>query len=122
MNAAASCPGIGEVRVLEGALVVALRGGINFDTAPDCRRAVEALVAQHAPRRLVFNLAEVPYLDSAGVALIIAMRRQLLGSGGTVAVAAPQPMVAELLRVVKVDRIVQVASTEGAALGEAWGG
>lgn len=52
------------------ATVLAAHGPLVADELPDFRRAVEAALATRA-RRVILDLADVPYLDSGGIELLL---------------------------------------------------
>lgn len=49
--------------------------------------------------RLALDLAEVPYVSSAGLRVILSLFRACASRGGALALLAPQPMVREVLAV-----------------------
>jgi anti-sigma B factor antagonist len=112
----ATTPGIASVRHEGDALVVGLRGTLGFATVPAIRVACERLIDEHRPKRLIINVADVGYVDSAGVAMLVALRRRMLNDGATVIVAEPQPMVREMFEVVKLSRLMPIEASEAAAL------
>jgi anti-anti-sigma factor len=74
-----------------------VRGELDIASAPDLARALEVLVpADH--RVLVLDLAELSFLDCAGMrpirSALCALRRQ----GGTLVIRHPQPLVERALR------------------------
>jgi len=84
------------VRWEEALAVVTVRGDLDREglEAIDfavCRSSVEA-------GRVVLDLCEVSHLDYAGVALLVARRRELCGRGGELVIAVRSPYVANILR------------------------
>lgn len=64
-----------EVRPRDEEVRVALRGELDFATAPEVEAVVEVL-EQHQPRAVVLDLAELRFIDSAGTrALLTAAER-----------------------------------------------
>jgi len=65
--------------------------------------------------RLVIDLSEVPFMDSAGLGALIGGIRRARENDGAVAVACARPTLSRLLHTTGFDRIVPVAeSLEGA--------
>jgi anti-sigma B factor antagonist len=65
--------------------------------------------------RLVIDLSEVPFMDSAGLGALIGGIRRARENDGSVAVACTRPTLTRLLHTTGFDRIVPVApSLEGA--------
>ncbi len=61
--------------------------------------------------RLVIDLSEVPFMDSAGLGALIGGIRRTRENGGEVAVACSRPTLTRLLHTTGFDRIVPVTET-----------
>ena len=77
----------------------------------------EALAALDGPQRLVIDLSEVPFMDSAGLGALIGGIRRVREAGGEVAVVCNRPTLTRLLHTTGFDRIVPVTDTVDDALG-----
>jgi anti-sigma B factor antagonist len=55
----------------EEGTVVRLRGHINIDSSPALRDRLLARLRGQAPTALTIDLAQVPYIDSSGIATLI---------------------------------------------------
>lgn len=80
---------------------LALEGRLDTHTAPDLDRKLDALLADKSIRRLVFDLAKLEYMSSAGVRCLVRARKALEPHGGRVAVVNAQPAVRKVLDIVK---------------------
>lgn len=69
-------------------------------------------------RRLLIDLTEVPFLDSAGLNALIGAVRRTRDRGGEIAIACGRPSTERLLRTTGFDRIVTVRSTFDAACAD----
>ena len=65
--------------------------------------------------RVVIDLSEVPFMDSAGLGALIGGIRRAREHGGDVAVACSRPTLTRLLHTTGFDRIVPVTDTVAAA-------
>jgi anti-sigma B factor antagonist len=65
--------------------------------------------------RLLIDLSEVPFMDSAGLGALIGGIRRARESGGDVAVVCSRPTLTRLLHTTGFDRIVSVTDTVDAA-------
>jgi anti-sigma B factor antagonist len=75
----------------------------------------EALVELAAKPRLLIDLSEVPFMDSAGLGALIGGIRRAREAEGDVSVACSRPTLTRLLHTTGFDRIVPVTETlEGA--------
>jgi anti-sigma B factor antagonist len=71
----------------DGAVTVAsLTGEIDASTAPAIQQHLNPLVVPGA--NVVLDLADVPYMSSAGLRLLLSIYRQITGAGGKIALAA----------------------------------
>jgi anti-sigma B factor antagonist len=73
----------------EGAIVVArVRGDVDLSNAADLRRALEAAATPDRDAVIV-DLAEVGYLDSSGVSVLVGLARGMAVRKQRMAVVAP---------------------------------
>jgi anti-anti-sigma factor len=73
------------------------------------RAAFDAALAEAADDvRLVLDLGDVPYLDSAALGEIVAQRRRVALLGGEVIVARPRGKVRDLLDLTRLERLVTI--------------
>ena len=61
--------------------------------------------------RLILDLANVAFMDSAGLRALVAAVRHVRELGGKVAIACPRPALARVLLTTGMDRIVTVADS-----------
>ena len=71
----------------------------------------EVLAELSTKPRLVIDLSEVPFMDSAGLGALIGGIRRTREQGGDVSVACNRPTLIRLLRTTGFDRVVTVADT-----------
>ncbi len=71
----------------------------------------ESLAELATSARLVIDLSEVPFIDSAGLGALIGGIRRTREQGGDVSVACNRSTLIRLLRTTGFDRIVTVADT-----------
>jgi anti-sigma B factor antagonist len=98
------------------AVVASVRGEIDLHNSPELRTEILSLLAEHAPRRLVLNLAEVPYMDSSAIAVLVEAMQKLRKSSGRVCLTNLQPRVKSLLDIAKLGSIFLIAKDEQEAL------
>ena len=95
------------------ALVVAPIGRIDHATAAEFERAVVPLLDPAAGARagLVFDLGKVTYISSVGLRVLMIASKSLRARGARIAVAAMQPVVAEILEICRFGAVVEVYPT-----------
>lgn len=90
----------------EGAVVVHAHGDLDVAGAPGFRQALQEAVATGRPQ-VVVDLADVAFLDSAGLAVVFATQRQLPVSQRMVLTNVPDRM-RRVLRLSAVESVVEV--------------
>ena len=83
-------------------------GALDAYSAPALRDCMALLTS--VPK-LVVDLSEVPFIDSAGLRALVANIRRVRDSGGQVAVCSAQPQVRGLLDAVALGTVVCIAGT-----------
>ena len=101
----------------EGTLLYArIEGEINLQNSPALRADLLKLVEEQRPRRIVLNLAQVPYMDSSAIAVMIEVLKAIRPEGGTVHLTQLQQRVAGLLRIARLDTIFVLSESDEAAM------
>ena len=105
-------------RVHGDVVVVAPTGRVDHESAADFERAVVPLLdaATGARAGLVFDLAHVTYVSSVGLRVLMIASKSLRARGARVAVAAMQPVVAEIVEICRFGAVVEIFPTVEAAL------
>ncbi|MFC5571002.1 STAS domain-containing protein [Lysobacter yangpyeongensis] len=83
-----------------GSQRVALGGRLDTHTYGELDRQLAPLLAADTSS-LVFDLAQLDYISSAGIRSILLARKALAARGGKVVVANPQPQIQKVFDVVK---------------------
>lgn len=99
-----------DIRVEEAGDYVVCRpiGELDAYTVSQFRESLAELAASP---RLLIDLSEVPFMDSAGLGALIGGIRRAREAGGDVAVACSRPTLTRLLHTTGFDRIVPVTAT-----------
>lgn len=98
--------------------VLHLFGEIDRSTQSGLAAALAHVLAAW-PRHVVVGLADVDFLGSHGVSALYAVHRDALERGASLALSAPRPIVARVLRITGVDAIMPVYPTMEQALADA---
>ena len=81
-----------DVRRVDGATAVTAAGEIDLATAPELRAALERVAG-----RVVLHLDEVTYLDSSGIAVLVAQHHRLTADDGELVLRRPTATVRRTL-------------------------
>ncbi len=87
--------------------VVRAEGEIDLGTVDALRRAASEVV-RGKPESVIFDLTRVTYIDSSGLGILVATRKNLGGRRDAVVVITSQPAVLQSLRITGLDRIFSV--------------
>ena len=107
-----------SVRAGDSCIVVALAGEADANIGQSLRGLLESEVTK-GTGRLIIDLAELRFLDSVGVHVLIDVRAVLRQRGGELILLAPQPVVARVLNLVGADRLIPVYADLETALAVA---
>lgn len=91
----------GKISLGEG--TNALRNGLN-----------DAMATSH---KIVLNLAELTFIDSSGLREVLGAYQTLSKNGGQLKLLSPAQRVRDLLRITKLNSLLEVYDDEAAALG-----
>jgi anti-sigma B factor antagonist len=91
-------------------------GGLNDFRNSALRDALYELVATNDEPLLAIDLSKVDYLSSSGVAILVGLKRRVETKGGKIVIYHVQPIVRDLLGVMKLDRFFIITENESKAL------
>jgi len=91
-----------------------LGGYIDLSTRKQLQEVLNA--AANGACNLVIDMSRLGFMDSTGLGVLIDIYRRLDGRGATVALAAPQPIVAKVLAISGLDRVLAVHTSLAQAI------
>ena len=94
-----------------GVVVLAMTGSIRI--GPNCRQielALDEIISQGG-KWVVFDMAGVTYIDSAGIGTVVRGLLKLKKMGGTLRLASVTKMVAGVMKLTQIDRTIQIFPT-----------
>jgi anti-sigma B factor antagonist len=98
------------------AILVAIRGEIDLHNSPGLRTDLLDALNRQMPRKLVLNLADVPYMDSSAIAVLVEALQKMRKAGGKIFLTNLQPRVKGLLEIARLDTIFSVVKDEAEAM------
>ena len=93
----------------DGCVVLSVHGDVDIATAPRLRAALVESLQHHST--VVVDLAEVGFMDSTGLGVLVASRNRAGSAGHRLIVARPQRIVKNALRLVQIDTVIDVFDT-----------
>ena len=100
------------------AVVASVRGEIDLHNSPGLRTEILDLMNKHAPKRLVLNLAQVPYMDSSAIAVLVEALQKMRKTSGRIFLTNLQPRVKSLLDIARLGSIFTITKDEAEALAK----
>jgi anti-sigma B factor antagonist len=94
--------------------VLSLKGEIDLHVSPSVTASLNAMV-EKKPRRLVVDLSDVTYIDSAGLAALIEAMQKVEGYGGKFLLAGLQETVRSIFEISRLDQVFQIFPNVDAA-------
>jgi len=98
-----------------GLAAVAVRGELDIRSAPDLRAWLTKALDDGA-HQLVIDLAQVAFMDSSGLGVLVGAHKRLARLGGRLSVVGVSEPVGRLLSVTGLSRVFDVRDATGAAL------
>ncbi len=83
-----------------GAVTVKLTGSLDTATAPELERQLTPFLASSV-KDLVFDLAQLKFISSAGLRVFSVARKALRGRGGQASFVNLQPQIQEVFEIIK---------------------
>ncbi len=101
----------GELRVWnetwDGTPVIAAEGEVDLSSV-DLLRSAASQAVRDQPDTLVFDFRKVTFIDSSGLGILVATRKQLKNNPDSVVVVTDQQAVLQSLQLTGLDRVVRV--------------
>lgn len=98
------------------ALVLTIRGELDLHNSPELRTEILDLLARTKARRLVLDLALVPYMDSSALAVFVEALKRVTKLGGKIVLFGLQPRVRGLVEIARLTTVFVVCKDEQEAL------
>jgi stage II sporulation protein AA (anti-sigma F factor antagonist) len=89
-------------------LTVKIRGEIDHHNAVKIRKDIDSEIFSARPKRLVFNLSCVDFMDSSGLGLILGRFSSMREVGGELVVQNPSKNVMKILKLAGAERILKI--------------
>lgn len=90
-------------------------GDLDLATVDGFRASVDTALAQR-PSALLFDLADVDFLDSSGIAVLVVALKTQRARGGVVAVVHPKPIVRRAIDLVGLAMLFDTSKIPAALL------
>ena len=95
--------------------VLPLKGEIDLHVSPSVTASLNSMI-EKKPERLVVDLSDVTYIDSAGLGALVAAHHSARTQGASLKLAHLGSKFQEILQVTKLLTVFEVHDTEAAAI------
>lgn len=105
-------------RQFAGTEVVTVAGRVDHRSAAELEQALAQVMARTGSAAVVLDFAGVEYISSVGLRVLMVAAKQMRAQAATFAIAALQPVVAEIFAISRFDRVLVVHADVPAALAQ----
>ena len=98
--------------------VLPLKGEIDLHVSPVVTASLTAMI-EKKPERMVIDLSDVTYIDSAGLAALIQAMQKVEAYGGKFSLAGLQETVRSIFEISRLDQVFQIFPDTDTALAAA---
>jgi len=98
-----------------GVVVLRARGDVDAYTAPGLRAQLHEATAGEAGL-VVVDLAEITFIDSAGLGALVGAHRRMRETGGRLRIVRPPPLVARAFELTGLDEVLDLRDDREQAL------
>jgi anti-sigma B factor antagonist len=95
--------------------IISLEGEIDLHESPNVRESLRPLIDNKAPRVYV-DMAEVTYIDSSGLAVLIDAMQRIANYGGKFGLVGIRPAIRTILEIARLDQVFRVYPDRAAAV------
>jgi anti-sigma B factor antagonist len=95
--------------------VLPLKGEIDLHVSPSVTTSLNQMI-EKKPERMVVDLSDVTYIDSAGLASLIEAMQKVESYGGKFVLAGLQETVRSIFEISRLDQVFQIFPDADAAL------
>lgn len=105
-----------QVRHARNVLIVRLAGELDHHAAGQVRSTIESELEKGIYYHLVLNLAELDFMDSSGLGVILGRYRQVMELGGKMTICSVKPSIYRLMEMSGLFRILPIFDDEKSAI------
>ncbi len=90
--------------------IAALSGEIDHHNAKEIRTKLDKYIIAAQPRELTIDFANISFMDSSGIGLIMGRYKLIRECGGSLIVHNPQTYIRRVLQLSGIERLVRITS------------
>lgn len=105
-----------EFEIKDNILLLRLIGELDHHSAEPLREKISSLIEQQQIKHVILNLAQLQFMDSSGLGVILGRYNQIKKRDGEMIVCAISPIIERIFEMSGLFKIVQLTKTEQSAL------
>jgi len=107
-----------EVEKAGETMIVRLKGELDLCTAERFKKVVEEELETRGIKNIILNLAQVPFIDSSGLGVILGRYKRVQEKGGKLAAVELIPAVKRIFELSGLPRIINIYDQESQAVAD----
>lgn len=105
-----------EMETKHEVLVVRLQGELDHHTAEDLRTKVDEVLRSSQVRHVILSLADLTFMDSSGIGVILGRYKQIQGRSGEMVVCSINPTIYRIFEMSGLFKVIKFRENETEAL------
>ncbi|NPV26257.1 MAG: anti-sigma F factor antagonist [Firmicutes bacterium] len=105
-----------EMNQTRDTLIVRAHGEMDLAVADQLRTEIDRRLDETPVRNLIIELANVSFMDSSGLGVLLGRYKRISRGGGKMALIRPQPQVRRVLELSGITRIIGIYESDIEAL------
>jgi len=89
-----------------------LSGEIDHYTVQDIRKKIDMTIKERLPSRIILDFADVTFMDSSGIGLILGRFRLVRNIGGKIIIENASEHVGRILQISGIGKIAQICGKD----------
>ncbi|MBI1291146.1 anti-sigma factor antagonist [bacterium] len=98
-----------KVEANDAQVTVRIVGEVTAESCGELRDQVIDLIKK-SPAKLILDLAEVPFIDTSGLGVLVGLRAQAKKAGTALMVQNPQPRILQVFRITQLAKVFGLSS------------
>ena len=97
-------------------IIIWISGEIDHHAAKELRRQTESAMTEMGGKNIIFDFAQVTFMDSSGIGMMIGRYKQLQALGGKLAISSANEKITEIIQLSGLSKLLPVFATINEAL------
>ncbi|MFT9847442.1 anti-sigma F factor antagonist [Aneurinibacillus sp. REN35] len=105
-----------DMETVHDVLIVRLEGELDHHTADMLRKEMEQRLAEGRIQHILLSMADLHFMDSSGLGVILGRYKQIAARGGDMVVCSINPVIYRLFELSGLFKILKIKESEQEAL------